>query len=132
MKKKGKAIGIVLVAALLVGLTIGSSMAETLFYYPVPGETWIARTSMWGTGSSHTSRTITLGDALIDEIGVHGWLYNGGPPPDGKIVDEDEETNYDADRAEVDLYSSTGADYAEADHTFEAHPHYWYPSTSDS
>jgi hypothetical protein len=75
---KGKAIGIVIVVALLVGLTIGSSMAETLFYYPVPGETWMASTKMWGTGSSHTSKTITLGDANIDEIGVEGWLYHNG------------------------------------------------------
>ena len=130
MKKKGKAIGIVIVVALLVGLTIGSSMAETLFYYPVPGETWMARTSMWGTGSSHTSRTITLGDANIDEIGVEGWLYDGGP--NGEVVDYDEETNYNANYAGVNLLSSTGADFARADHTFKAPPYGWDPSTSDS
>jgi len=130
MKKKGKAIGIVIVAALLVGLTIGSSMAETLIYHPVPGETWMASTSMWGTGSSHTSEAITLGDALLDEIGVHGWLRDVGP--NGKVLDEDEETNYNDNCAEVNLWSSAGPDYAEADHTFKAPPYEWYPSTSDS
>ena len=126
MKKKGKAIGMVIVAALLVGLTIGSSMANTLFHYPVPGETWMASTSMWGTGSTHTSEAITLGDANIDEIGVEGWLYHNDVE-----VDHDEETNYNANYADVNLWSSTGADYAEADHTFDADPYYWDPSTSD-
>ena len=126
MKKKGKAIGMVIVVALLVGLTIGSSMAETLFYYPVPGETWIASTSMWGTGSSHTSRTITLGDANIDEIGVEGWLYHNDVE-----VDHDTETNYNANYAGVDLWNSAGADYARADHTFKAPPYEWNPNTSD-
>ena len=129
MKKKGKAIVMVVVEALLVGLTIGSSMAETLFHYPVPGETWMASTSMWGTGSTHTSEAITLGDANIDEIGVEGWLYDGGP--NGEEVDWDEETNYNANYADVDLWSSTGADFARADHTFDADPYYWDPSTSD-
>ena len=131
MKKKGKAIGIVLVAALLVGLTIGSSMAETLIYHPLPGVTWKASTSMWGTGSTHSSQSELIdGDANIDEIGVHGRLRVGGS--NGKVVDEDWETNYNDNYAEVNLYSFAGPDYAEADHTFEAPPYRWHPSTSDS
>ena len=129
MKKKGKAIVMVVVAALLVGLTIGSSMADTKTYEPVPGETWIASTFLSSWGSTHSSKTITLGDALLDEIGVHGWLYSGGNP-----VAEGDVTNYHADLAELELYSPTGiyADYTEAVHTFDADPWYWRPRTSES
>ena len=128
MKKKGKAIGMVIVVALLVGLTIGSSMADTKTYEPVPGETWIASTFLSSWGSTHSSKTITLGDALLDEIGVEGWLYHNGVE-----VDHDKETNYNANYAGVELWNFAGADFAEADHTFKAPPlWYWYPSTSDS
>ena len=128
----GKAIGMVVVAALLVGLTIGSSMANTLTHEPFEDVTWVASTFLSSFGSSHSSKSIAHIDANIDKIGIHGWLRDGGS--NGKLLDEDEVMKSNDDCAELELYSPPGiyADYARADHTFEAPPYEWHPSTSDS
>ena len=161
MKKKGKVIGMIIVVALLAGMTIVPMVSATNISNTNPDKegdgiggmeiskqisgisktqvTWTASTDIWhpllgSIKSKHLSksRVTETGDPFdIDTIGVRGRTWQGDEPRMDQTV-----TNYNSADAvinwEYDGIYYGGHWLARSNHVFEYPPEYWYPVTEDT
>jgi hypothetical protein len=136
MKKKGKAIALITVVVLLVGLTIGSGITTKLpnkltkevFIDTDEGQLrmqWVAMTDLWGSGSGSSHQSTSM-DGAIDTIGVEAYLYSGDNLEDYGFV-----MRHNSNAAWDRLYGSN-CDFAETWHTFIEGSEEWYPYTCDN
>ncbi|MEA2075566.1 MAG: hypothetical protein U9O85_07520 [Euryarchaeota archaeon] len=160
MKKKGKAIGMIIVVALLVGMTIvpmvgatnisnatqdkegdgigGMEISKQISGTSKTQVTWTASTDIWhpfldNIKSKHLSKSRDDGGSPfdIDKIGVRGRTWQN----DNQRMDQTV-TNYNSADAVINWqYDGTyyGGDWlARSNHVFEHPPEYWYPVTEDT
>ncbi|MBE0517377.1 MAG: hypothetical protein IBX41_08350 [Methanophagales archaeon] len=161
MKKKGKVIGMIIVVALLAGMTIvpmvsatnisnansdkegdgigGMEISKQITGISKTQVTWTASTDIWhpwfgpAIKSKHLSKSRDDGGNPfdIDKIGVRGRVWQ-----DDDLRTDQTVTNYNSADAVINWeYNGVyyGGDWlARSNHVFEYPPEYWYPVTEDT
>ncbi|HIH97080.1 MAG TPA: hypothetical protein HA348_06355 [Thermoplasmata archaeon] len=161
MKKKGKVIGMIIVVALLVGMTIvpmvgatnisnatqdkegdgigGMEISKQISGTSKTQVTWTASTDIWhpwfgpAIKSKHLSKSRDNSGSPfdIDKIGVRGRVWQ-----DDDLRTDQTVTNYNSADAVINWqYDGTyyGGDWlARSNHVFEEGTESWYPVTEDT